>query len=188
MVFQKELPMPLATRNWVASVISFPKRSRSCPRNSTTARKSKCINQKLGYLVRCGDPDAIDSIVPMAYGNLALDLLLNRHPWPPGGPQETGVTTTCPSRPWTATKKVVNVKDTSIERLRPVYQSFEMKPLPHDQRSWMTRAGSATCAPPPFSCILILPAISFPRPEAHLGGIVLAHSPSATTPPSRITP
>ncbi len=31
------------------------------------------INQKLGYLVRGGDPDAIDSIVPMAYGNLALD-------------------------------------------------------------------------------------------------------------------
>src|SRR5579864_1827880 len=36
------------------------------------------INQKLGYLVRCGDPDAIDSIVPMAYGNLALDLLLGK--------------------------------------------------------------------------------------------------------------
>jgi 6-phosphofructokinase 1 len=34
------------------------------------------INQKLGYLVRCGDPDATDSVVPMAYGNLALDLLL----------------------------------------------------------------------------------------------------------------
>src|SRR5271157_5439551 len=29
-------------------------------------------HQKLGCLVRCGDPDAIDSIVPMAYGNLAL--------------------------------------------------------------------------------------------------------------------
>src|SRR6202048_4370749 len=28
------------------------------------------INQKLGYLGRWGDPDAIDSIVPMAYGNL----------------------------------------------------------------------------------------------------------------------
>src|SRR5208337_539402 len=27
------------------------------------------MNQRLGYLVRCGDPDAIDSIVPMAYGN-----------------------------------------------------------------------------------------------------------------------
>src|SRR5210317_1509619 len=35
------------------------------------------INQKLGYMVRCGDPDAIDSIIPMAYGNLALDLILN---------------------------------------------------------------------------------------------------------------
>src|SRR5215470_9700682 len=39
-------------------------------------RKIECISQKLGYLVRCGDPDAIDSIVPMAYGNLALDLIL----------------------------------------------------------------------------------------------------------------
>src|SRR6266478_1075517 len=35
------------------------------------------INQKLGYLVRGGEPDAIDSIVPMAYGNLALDLVLH---------------------------------------------------------------------------------------------------------------
>ena len=32
------------------------------------------INQKLGYMVRGGDPDAVDSIVPMAYGNLALTL------------------------------------------------------------------------------------------------------------------
>ena len=36
------------------------------------------INQKLGYMVRGGDPDAIDSIVPMAYGNLALDLVLKK--------------------------------------------------------------------------------------------------------------
>src|SRR6201987_2050227 len=36
------------------------------------------INQKLGYLVRCGDPDAIDSVVPMAYGHLALDLLFSK--------------------------------------------------------------------------------------------------------------
>ncbi len=34
------------------------------------------IEQQLGYLVRGGDPDAIDSIVPMAYGNLALDLIM----------------------------------------------------------------------------------------------------------------
>ena len=28
------------------------------------------------YFVRSGDPDAVDSVVPMAFGNLALDLLL----------------------------------------------------------------------------------------------------------------
>src|SRR5271170_2248675 len=39
-------------------------------------KKIDCISQKLGYLVRCGDPDAVDSIAPMAYGNLALDLIL----------------------------------------------------------------------------------------------------------------
>ncbi len=34
------------------------------------------LTQRLSYLVRGGNPDAIDSIVPMAYGNLALDLVL----------------------------------------------------------------------------------------------------------------
>ncbi len=34
------------------------------------------ISMNLGYLVRSGAPDAIDCIVPTAYGNLAVDLLL----------------------------------------------------------------------------------------------------------------
>jgi 6-phosphofructokinase 1 len=34
------------------------------------------INQKLGYLVRSGEPDALDTIVPTAYANLALDLII----------------------------------------------------------------------------------------------------------------
>ena len=80
-------------------------------------------------MVRCGDPDAIDSIVPMAYGNLALDLILNRiH-----GRLvvlKNGRYDNMPIDTVTATKKVVNVKEHyNIERLRPVYQSFEMKPL-----------------------------------------------------------
>jgi len=92
-------------------------------------KKVDCINQKLGYLVRCGDPDAIDSIVPMAYGNLALDLLLNRiH-----GRLvvlKNGRYDNMPIETVTSTKKVINVKEHySVERLRPVYQSFEMKPL-----------------------------------------------------------
>ena len=87
------------------------------------------INQKLGYLVRCGDPDAIDSIVPMAYGNLALDLLLSKiH-----GRLvvlKNGRYDNMPIEVVTATKKVVNVKEHyNVDRLRPHYKSFEMKPL-----------------------------------------------------------
>jgi 6-phosphofructokinase len=87
------------------------------------------INQKLGYLVRGGDPDAIDSIVPMAYGNLALDLLLK-------GVHgrlvvlKNGRYDNMPIDVVTASKKTVNVeKFYNTERLRPYYKSFEMKPL-----------------------------------------------------------
>jgi ATP-dependent phosphofructokinase / diphosphate-dependent phosphofructokinase len=87
------------------------------------------ITQKLGYLVRCGDPDAIDSIVPMAYGNLALDLLLNKiH-----GRLvvlKNGRYDNTPIEVVTATKKVVNIKENyNTDRLRPYFKSFEMKPL-----------------------------------------------------------
>jgi 6-phosphofructokinase 1 len=41
-------------------------------------RRVNVVSQRLGYLVRCGAPDALDAIVPMAYGNLALDLILDR--------------------------------------------------------------------------------------------------------------
>ncbi len=87
------------------------------------------INQKLGYLVRGGDPDAIDSIVPMAYGNLALDLILK-------GVHgrlvvlKNGRYDNLPLDVVTSSKKVVNLKEHyNIERLRPHYKSFEMKPL-----------------------------------------------------------
>jgi len=87
------------------------------------------IQQKLGYLVRCGDPDAIDSVVPMAYGNLALDLLLNKvH-----GRivvLKNGRYDNMPIDVVTSYKKIVNVKKHyNTDRLRPRYESFEMKPL-----------------------------------------------------------
>jgi ATP-dependent phosphofructokinase / diphosphate-dependent phosphofructokinase len=87
------------------------------------------INQKLGYLVRGGDPDAIDSIVPMAYGNLALDLILDRiH-----GRLvvlKNGRYDNVPVDVVTSTKKFVNVaKHYNTDRLRPNYRSFEMQPL-----------------------------------------------------------
>ncbi len=92
-------------------------------------RRVNVINQQLGYLVRGGDPDAIDSIVPMAYGNLALDLLLK-------GIHgrlvvlRNGRYDNAPIDVVTSTNKIVDVKryyDT--ERLRPHYKSFEFQPL-----------------------------------------------------------
>ena len=87
------------------------------------------INQKLGYLVRCGDPDAIDSIAPMAYGNLALDLLLKGI----SGRLvnlKNGHYGNVPLDVVTATKKVVNVKEHyNTERLRPQFTSLEGNPL-----------------------------------------------------------
>lgn len=87
------------------------------------------IAQRLGYLVRGGDPDAIDSIVPMAYGNLALDLILK-------GVHgrlvvlKNGRYDNMPLDVVTSTKKLVNVAEHyNIERLRPHYKSFEMKPM-----------------------------------------------------------
>ncbi len=87
------------------------------------------INQKLGYMVRGGDPDALDSIVPMAYGNLALDLILK-------GVHgrivvlKNGRYVNLPIDVVTSSKKLVKVSDYyNTERLRPFYHSFEMKPF-----------------------------------------------------------
>ncbi|MDX1503198.1 MAG: ATP-dependent 6-phosphofructokinase [Thermoanaerobaculia bacterium] len=92
-------------------------------------RTVNIVYQKLGYLTRSGDPDAVDSIVPMAYGNLALDLILD-------GIHgrlvvlKNGRYDNVPVDVVTSTKKQLDVKrHYSLERLRPVYRSFEMLPL-----------------------------------------------------------
>lgn len=87
------------------------------------------VNQKLGYLTRCGDPDAIDSIAPMAYGNLALDLILRKM----HGRLvvlKNGRYDNIPIDIITSTKKTVNVERFyNTDRLRPKFESFEMTPL-----------------------------------------------------------
>ena len=92
-------------------------------------RRVNVINQRLGYLVRSGDPDALDSVVPMAFGNLAMDLILD-------GVSgrlvnvRNGRYDNVPIDVVTSTKKLVNVeKFYNTTRLRPNYESFEMKPL-----------------------------------------------------------
>lgn len=78
--------------------------------------------------MRGGDPDAVDSIVPMAYGNLALDLIMQ-------GIHgrlvvlKNGRYDNLPIEVITSTKKLVNVdKFYNTDRLRPHYHSFEMRP------------------------------------------------------------
>ena len=92
-------------------------------------RRINVINQRLSYLVRCGNPDAIDSIVPMAFGNLALDLILGKiH-----GRMvslRNGQYDNVPIEVVTRKKKRVDVtKYYNTERLRPQYKSFNQKPL-----------------------------------------------------------
>ncbi|TNF62972.1 MAG: ATP-dependent 6-phosphofructokinase [Deltaproteobacteria bacterium] len=92
-------------------------------------RRINVVSQRLGYLVRCGDPDALDSIVPMAFGNLALDVidsgtsgrLISVH---------NGRYGSVPMEAIIGTKKVVDVeKYYNTERLRPKYKSFGELPL-----------------------------------------------------------
>ncbi len=87
------------------------------------------VNQKLGYMVRGGDPDAIDSVVPMAFGNLALDLILK-------GLHgrlvvlKNGRYDNVPIEVITSRKKLVNVAQFyNTDRYRPNFESFNMKPL-----------------------------------------------------------
>ena len=93
--------------------------------------------------MRCGDPDALDSIVPMAFGNLALDLVLD-------GTSgrlvnvRNGRYDNVPIDVVTSRKKVVDVEKYYIaDRLRPRYENFENQPaVHHDQRLLTGIAGA----------------------------------------------
>lgn len=92
-------------------------------------RTINVVNQRLGYMVRCGDPDALDSIVPMAYGTLALELVQK-------GVSgrlvcvRNGVYDNVPIDVIIGTKKVVDIeKYYHPDRLRPKYRSFDRSPV-----------------------------------------------------------
>ncbi len=87
------------------------------------------LDQQLGYIVRGGDPDAMDSIVPMVYGNLALDLVLKGKHGRLVALRD-GNYTDVPLDVVTSSKKVVNVDEFyDTERYRPKYEHFVNKPL-----------------------------------------------------------
>ncbi len=87
------------------------------------------VSQRLGYLVRCGEPDALDAIVPTAFGNVALDLILS-------GKTgllvcvKGGVYDTVPIDRVTEKKNIVDVGQYyNAERLRPEYGHLIGHPL-----------------------------------------------------------
>jgi 6-phosphofructokinase 1 len=92
-------------------------------------KRINVVNQRLGYLVRSGDPDALDSIVPMAFGNLALDLVLAKR-FGRLVSIHNGRYDTVPLDRVTSEKKVVRVGQYyNTDRLRPIYESFNGQPL-----------------------------------------------------------
>ena len=102
-------------QGFVAAVQQWPHRGR--------------VNQRLGYLVRSGDPDGVDSIVGMAFGNHAWDLVQ-------GGrfgrlvALRKGCYDSVPIETVTATKKVVNLEQYyNADRLRPLYKTIEGLPM-----------------------------------------------------------
>jgi 6-phosphofructokinase 1 len=91
-------------------------------------RKVNVVSQRLGYLVRSGDPDALDSIVPMAFGNIALDLIL-RGEFGRLVSVHNGRYDSVRIEVVTGTKKHVEVeKYYNVDRLRPIYDFWD-KPL-----------------------------------------------------------
>jgi 6-phosphofructokinase 1 len=91
-------------------------------------KRINTIYQNLGYMVRGGDPDAIDSIVPMAFGNLALDLILK-------GIHgrlvilKNGRYDNVPVDIVSGFKKIDVARFYDTDRLRPQYREFVNQPL-----------------------------------------------------------
>ena len=111
----------------IGDLVSEELKTRSPKYND--GKRINIVNQKLAYMVRGGSPDAIDSIVPMAYGNLALDLILQ-------GVHgrlvvlKNGRYDNMPIEVLSGASKVVDVERFyNTERLRPHYKKFAMKPL-----------------------------------------------------------
>ena len=91
-------------------------------------RTIEITTQKLGYIVRAGNPDAMDSIVPMVFGNLAMDLVL-RGEHGKLVVLKDGRYDYAPMDVIAENKKVVNIEQFyDTERYRPKYEHFHLKP------------------------------------------------------------
>jgi 6-phosphofructokinase 1 len=97
-------------------------------------REINIINQKLGYLVRSGHPDALDSIIPTTYGNMALDLIIKGKSGymvciKDGKYDYVSIEAVKKDVKGESTKKVDVKKFYDINRYRPIYQNIIGYPL-----------------------------------------------------------
>ena len=92
-------------------------------------KKIDVVNQKLGYLARCGNPDIVDSIAPMVYGNMALDLAL-KGVYGRLAVLRDGRYGNIPLENIANAKKVVKIEEHYDKaNLAPIMHNFENKPL-----------------------------------------------------------
>lgn len=92
-------------------------------------RRIDIVNQRLSYMVRCGEPDAFDSIVPMVFGNMALDLILDKK-FGRLISLRNGIYDSVPLDIIMGRKKVINIaKYYNTERFTPIYKSFIKQPM-----------------------------------------------------------
>ncbi|MCU4164913.1 6-phosphofructokinase [Carboxylicivirga caseinilyticus] len=92
------------------------------------------INQKLGYLVRSGEPDALDSIVPTAYANLAMDLIIKDHSGQmvcinDGKYNHISIEAVKKDAKGESTKRVNVAKFYDTNRYRPIYSNIIGDPM-----------------------------------------------------------
>jgi len=111
----------------IGDIVSTEIKKRSAKYNN--GREIGVINQKLGYTIRGGNPDAIDSIAPMAFGNIALDHVLRKE-FGKLVVLNNGTYGSTDIEVVTSMSKVVDIdKYYNQERLRPFYNVFEGQPL-----------------------------------------------------------
>ena len=111
----------------IGDIVSTEIKKRSAKYNK--GREIGVINQKLGYTIRGGNPDAIDSIAPMAFGNIALDHVLRKE-FGKLVVLNNGAYGSTDIEVVTSMSKVVDIdKYYNQERLRPFYNVFEGQPL-----------------------------------------------------------
>ncbi len=92
-------------------------------------KKIEVINQRLSYMVRSGTPDAIDSLVTMAYGNMAMDLIKQQR-FGLMVALKQGRYQTVPIETVIRYKRKVNVERFyNTERYRPLYSNLEGLPM-----------------------------------------------------------